>query len=112
MTTTPDSASGLKQSIAEEPALLLWFSGPNCGVCHALWPRIEALLEAEFPRVARQRVDIAVSPDIAAEFGVFSIPVAIFFFDGRETSRFVRNFSPAQVREALERPYGLFFDAE
>lgn len=101
--------SELQRRIAEEPALLVWVSGPDCGVCHALWPKIEALLNAEFPRIAQIRVDGAAAPEIPAQFGIFNIPAALFFFDGRETARFVRNFGPAQVRGALERPYGLFF---
>lgn len=105
----PVDLAELQRRIAEEPALMVWVSGPDCGVCHALRPKIESLLDAEFPRIAKLHIDAAAAPEIAAQLRIFSIPAALFFFDGREAVRFVRNFGPAQVRDALDRPYGLFF---
>jgi len=32
------------------------------------------------------------------------------FFDGSEQLRLARNFSPAALVEALQRPYALFFE--
>ncbi len=92
------------------PAAAIWFSGEGCNVCEVLLPRIKALLADEFPQVALARVDCAAARELAAAKGVFSIPTLLLYFDGREAKRFVRNFSPGQVREALARPYQLLFE--
>jgi thioredoxin-like negative regulator of GroEL len=43
--------------------------------------------------------------DIAAAFGVFSIPTAIVFLDGREFARVSRNVSIPALVEQIRRPY-------
>lgn len=96
--------------VREHAAAALWFSGEDCNVCQVLLPRVSELLAQEFPLVMLARVDCARSPALAAELGVFSIPTLLLYFDGQERERLVRNFSPAQVRDALARPYKLFFE--
>jgi thioredoxin 1 len=96
--------------IHDHPAAALWFSTADCGVCHVLLPKVAGMLEREFPRVVLARVDCAVATELAAAQGVSSIPALLLCFDGRETQRFVRNFSLGQVRDALARPYNLLFE--
>ena len=91
-------------------AAAIWFSGPDCNVCHVLLPKVAEMLQQEFPQVAMARVDCAAASSLAAAHGVLSIPTLLFCFDGREAQRFVRNFGIGQVREALARPYGLMFE--
>ena len=33
------------------PLVLAYFSGPNCGVCDSLQPKVEQLVREEFPQV-------------------------------------------------------------
>lgn len=94
---------------AGHPAVAIWFSAPGCGVCSVLRPRIKALFEHEFPRFQWLDVDTAAQPAMAAQHQVFTIPTLLVFLDGREFLRRARNFSPAEVRDALERSYGLLF---
>ena len=91
--------------IRTEPLVVLYFSGADCGVCQALWPKLEQLLEGEFPRVVRRKVDAGQERELAAQRQVFAIPSLLLYIDGREANRFTRSFSIAQVREALARPY-------
>lgn len=102
-------AAALERRIADEPVLLAWFSGPDCNVCRALRPKVEALLAAEFPRVAMVRIDCAEARELAAQRQVFAIPTAVIWLDGREYRRFGRGFGIGELREALERPYRLLF---
>lgn len=99
----------LASFIQGNPAALIYFSADGCGVCTVLLPKIEALLEQEFPRVALGRINCSQSPDLAAHYGVFTVPTLVLYFDGRETRRFARNVSLGQLREALARPYQLLF---
>lgn len=101
--------SHFEQFITGQPAAAIWFSTPDCGVCDVLKPKVAAMLEEDFPALALGYVDCTAAPAIAAQLGIFSVPVLVVWFDGREALRKVRNFSIAEVRAELERPYQLMF---
>jgi len=103
-----DSEAVLAEFVAANPLAAVYFSSPDCGVCHVLKPKIFAMLEGEFSTVAVAEVDCAASSAVAGQQRVFAVPTLLLYFDGREVSRFSRNFSPDQVRSELERPYALF----
>lgn len=100
----------IERFVAEHPAAALYFSGDNCNVCSVLFPKVEALLAEDFPRVGLGKLNCTQSPEAAAQHGVFTVPTLILYFDGREAQRFSRNISLGQLREALARPYQLLFD--
>lgn len=97
--------------LQQNPAVAVYFSGPDCAVCQVLKPRVLDLLASEFPRIAVALVDCAAAPELAAQQSVFAVPTLLVCFEGQELLRLTRNFSPAQLAEALQRPYALFFDA-
>lgn len=103
------SHEAFQQFVAEHPAALIYFGSPQCGVCQALKPKLEALLEQEFPRLARAEVDCSTASQLAAQLGVFTLPVVLVYLDGREWLRKARSFSLGQLREELARPYALYF---
>lgn len=100
----------LNTYIAEHPAAILYFSGDNCNVCQVLLPKVEALLEEEFPRVGLGKINCGKQPELAAQHSVFAVPTLVLYFDGNESQRFSRNISLGQLRDALARPYQLLFD--
>ena len=101
--------ASIQETIAKKPAVLLYFWGEHCNVCHALQPKLFEAFDTHFPEVEKITVDIGRHPEIAAAFGVFSIPTAIVFFDGREFERISRNVSIPALVTKLQRPYELFF---
>ena len=103
------SETELSTLLQREPAVMLYFSSPECGVCHVLKPRITALLAEQFPRVVFAEVDCAETPALAALYQVFTVPVVLLFLDGRESSRWVRNLHLGELREQLARPYSFLF---
>jgi thioredoxin 1 len=103
------SDADLRLRIGQEAALLAYFSTPECNVCKVIKPKLGALLEAEFPRIARVYVDCAAHPQAAAQFGVFAVPTLVVFFDGRESLRKGRSFGLEALRNELRRPYSLMF---
>jgi thioredoxin 1 len=107
MTLSPGQS--LADYVRSAPAVVLYFTSTECGVCHVLWPRIEALLREEFPLLPWCRVDVRDQREYAAQSGVFTLPTLICYFDGREGARLVRAFGLQQVRDALERPYRILF---
>ena len=110
MSNEIETPEALDTFTREHPIAVVWFSGPDCNVCHALRPKVEALLADEFPKVPLADVDCDRARDLAAQLGVFTIPTAVIWLDGREAQRFARNFSLGEIRDALARPYALCFD--
>ncbi len=110
MAVTLGSLDEMQAFVSEQPAAAVYFAGENCSVCTVLFPKVEALLQQEFPRIGLGRVECDINPDIPAQHAVFSVPTLILFFDGHEAQRYARTFSISEVRQALQRPYQLLFD--
>ena len=95
----------LQEIIQTEVGVLLYFSGENCSVCHALRPKFQKRFDEHFPLVKQIYLDAHANPQIAAHYQVFSIPTMIVYLDGREFAREGRNVSIEQMIGELERPY-------
>jgi len=97
--------SELQQTIKEEVGVLLYFSGENCNVCHALRPKFKEVFDAEFPQIKQIYLDAHENAEISAHYSVFSVPTMLVFLDGREFVREGRAVSLYKLTEQLERPY-------
>lgn len=93
----------------EEPALLLYFYGEQCGVCRALFPKVEHLLEHEFPAIRLIAVKAEQSRELMGQVQMLSIPGLLLYLEGRETIRANGQVSLAQWQTKLRRPYDLLF---
>lgn len=96
----------LKQN---EPALLGYFSTDTCNVCKVLKPKVEDLIQEEFPQVKLAYVKSDVLPDVAGQHQVFAAPTILIFFEGRETIRKSRNIGIDELRREIDRPYSIIF---
>ena len=97
----------LQNTIKTETGVLLYFSGENCNVCHALRPKFKEAFDTHFPLVKQIYLDAHENTDISTHFQVYSVPAMIVFLDGREFAREGRNVSLHQMVTQLERPYGM-----
>jgi len=107
MDTTLESIEELNTKLKGELAIVLYFSSPSCNVCHVLRPKLMEALEKEYPDIGRYHADIALTPEIAAQFQVFSAPTVIVFFEGREFIRKGRAMSIDGLLQEIRRPYEL-----
>ena len=101
------SLKDIKKLIDEKDGVLLYFSGANCNVCHALRPKVEELFSQKFPLIERVFLDAHENPEISAHFGVFSVPTMVVFLGGKEFAREGRAVSLHQLEEKLLRPYSI-----
>src|SRR5690606_17262728 len=99
----------LSEIIDSEAAVAVYFSAPNCGVCFALKPKVETLFSKEFPLVKFILIEIDKSPGVSGEYGVFSAPTLLVFFEGKEFLRKGRLMGIQELQEKIERPYKMVF---
>ena len=111
MVTDIASSEQLEHYLAAHRGALVYFTAPDCAVCGALEPRVQAMAGELFPALALARVDCAQAPELAAQTGVFTIPTVIVYFEGQEAIRKARNFSLIELRDAIDRPYRILGDA-
>lgn len=97
----------LQQTIRQEVGVLLYFSGEQCNVCHALRPKVKALFEEEFPKLKQIFLDAEQYREISSHYQVLSLPTMIVFLDGREFAKEGRTVSLHQLAGKLQRPYGM-----
>jgi thioredoxin-like negative regulator of GroEL len=100
----------LQNAIRREVGVLLYFSGENCNVCHALRPKFKEVFNKEFPKLKQIYLDAHEHAEISAHYQVFSVPTMMVFLDGREFAREGRSVSLHQLTHQLERPYGMMVD--
>jgi|SRR5690554_2416667 len=101
--------TALNELIESEPAVAVYFSAPNCGVCKALRPKIEELFSEKFPSVKFVHVQIDKSSGISGKYSVFSAPTLLVFFEGKEFLRKVRLMGIQELEEKIGRPYKMLF---
>lgn len=91
--------------IENNPAVMLYFSAPTCGVCHALKPKLMSAIESNFSLFKIESIDISENEVVAPHFNVYAIPTVIIFLDGKEFLRKSRNMSVDGFIEEIRRPY-------
>ena len=96
------TAQNFDETIQSSTPTLVDFWAPWCGPCKALGPTIDKLATDLGDRAQIAKVNIDDHPELAAKYGVASIPTVIVFKDGQPTDQFVGIRPYADYFHALE----------
>lgn len=72
-----------------------------CGPCKMQGAILETKLAPAHPELNILKVDVDSSPDIAARFGVMSIPTLLVMKDGQLVKQFVGVTAPDEILAAI-----------
>ena len=92
---------GLDKALAQKGLLMVDFWADWCGPCKMLAPLIESLDKEYEGRVTVGKVNVDEQPELAAEFGVMSIPTLLLFENGKLTRQAVGARPKSGVLELL-----------
>lgn len=82
------SAEDFDELVRESPMpVLVDFWAAWCGPCRTVAPELEKIASQRTGRVIVAKVDTEALPDVAARFGIRSIPTMIMFRAGKEAER-------------------------
>ncbi len=84
MSTLQVIGSNEFQAAIAQGAVLVEFGAPWCGPCKALEPLVARLGEESDGKLLVVKVDIDVAQELAADFGIMSVPTLMLFKDGKK----------------------------
>ena len=73
-----------------------------CGPCRRLGPAIESEIAKRPGQVELAKVDVEVEREIAATFGIQSIPTVVAFRDGQPVKGFIGAVPPRAIAQFLD----------
>ena len=89
-------------AVEAAPLAMVDFWASWCGPCKMLSPLVEALAEQYDGKALVAKVNVDEEPDLAARFGVMSIPTVVFLKNGREFDRKVGVMPPEAFISVLD----------
>ena len=99
----------VEEAIQKDHMVLILFTTPGCGVCHAVKEKLELMLPS-YPKLKAYHADVAEFRELSGAYSIFSAPVVLVFIDRKETIRMGRSISMRQLTADLNRYYSLYWE--
>ena len=102
-------ANDIQNLIDGNQAVLLYFYNDSCAPCKVLRPKVQDLVEKEFPLMNFVLINAEQFPSASASYGVFASPTIIAFFEAKEYIRESKNISISELHDKIDRIYRMVF---
>ena len=80
------SQQQIQECLNQNEIVVVYFNGSTCGACQVIRSKLEQMLKL-YPNVKGVQIDAVQYPQVAAMYGVFSLPLFILFVKGKEIVR-------------------------
>ncbi len=87
---------------ATQGLVMVDFWAEWCGPCRAIAPVLEELAEASEGQVTLMKINVDENPELAARYGIRSIPTILFVKEGRVVDRVVGAASKAVLQRHID----------
>lgn len=92
-----------KEVLKAKGIVVVDFWAEWCGPCKRYGPEFEKASAEHGSKAKFFKLNVDEAQDIAAQFGVMSIPTTVFFKDGVQVDEAIGIFSSAQLGERIAR---------
>ena len=92
-----------EQVLTSDQPVLVDFWAEWCGPCHVIAPIIEEIAVEYKNKVVVGKLNVDQYPDIAARYGIRSIPSMLLFKDGQVNNQLVGVVPKTQITDMLNR---------
>lgn len=98
----------IKRLINENKMAIVYFTGMDCGACEVIKIKIENILKS-LPNIKSGEINGENNIELAAKYGVFSLPIFLLFVEGKETLRIGRNVNLLELEGQMKRYYEMLY---
>ncbi|CUO02779.1 thioredoxin family protein [Clostridium sp. NSJ-49] len=98
----------VEEVIENNKMSIIYFTGSACGACEVIKEKLESILN-EFPKIECREVNGEKHIDLAAKYGIFSLPIMLLFIEGKEFLRVGRNVNLLELKNNFERYYNMIY---
>ena len=100
----------LQDAIANDAALIAYFYSDNCAPCISLRPKVKEMIARKYPEMQLYFINSEKYPEMTAQYGIFSNPTLLTFFDRKEYIRKSKYVSISEMEKDIDRLYSMMFD--
>jgi len=99
----------LNKILKKNRGVVLYFYNNHCAPCKVLRPKVQSLIETEFPELVFCLIDTEASSALSAEYQVFASPTILLFIEELEYLRESKNVSISELHDKVDRLYKMAF---
>ncbi|MCX7014392.1 MAG: thioredoxin [Candidatus Sumerlaeota bacterium] len=98
-----NEASFQTEVVKNAGTTLIDFWAPWCGPCRQVAPVVEGLAGEYAGKLKVVKVNVDDSPNVAANYGIQSIPTLLFVKNGQEVDRIIGAVMKQTIKDAIDR---------